>query len=156
MLDGCGQRAETGHGNGRPDARVERAEQHGLPSAAGESGHADARAVYLRIVIEVVEATAHFEIEQAQAIDPGQIEQAEKLVLVAFGCELAKAEPFDIQRDDAAAGLIDAALLLVLYGLASGSMSIHIQNGGGFARQMSGFVQQSRGVKTGNDFETQL
>ena len=68
MFDGSGQRAKARDGNGRKDARIERAEDDRLPSAARKASDSDPRAIDPRVVIQVIEAAAHFDIKQTEAV----------------------------------------------------------------------------------------
>ena len=66
---------------------------------------------------EHVQAALHGQIEGGQAAGAAQVELVHAAVLEAGRGELAHAEPFDVQRQHAALGLVDAANLLVGDGL---------------------------------------
>src|SRR6185437_8302785 len=143
-------------GHAGPNPRIERAQQHRLPAAAGEACDSDARAIDPRIVIEVIEAAAHGEVEKSNSVGAGQIEQADVVVRVPRLVQLAVAEPFQVQRQHAPARLVDTALLHVLHGLAAGAVTVNIENGGGLPVDVFGFIEQRSGIKAGNDLVTKL
>src|SRR5207249_6887745 len=127
------KRRVAGYGNRDLYPLVERAEDQGLPAAAGKARHTQPVAVDVRMSVEVIETPAHLEKKQTERVHARQIQvRAEPVRISLFG-ELAKVEPFHVQRQDAVLGEVDAALLLVLNRLPGRPhVYVHVQNGRDF------------------------
>ena len=136
MFNGGGQRTKAGNGNGCSDAGIERAEDDGLPSAARKAGDGDARLVDPRVVVQVIEAAAHFDIKQAEAVRTGQVQMAYEAVVVLGRTQFTKPEPFQAERQHAAPRLINAAFLFVLDRFAAAAVAMHVED----RRHLSGDV----------------
>ena len=98
-----------------------------MPSPAGEPGNADAVAVHTRMVTEVIEPAPHFQQKNSERIAADEVQMRAVPVLVSLGLQLTKREPFQVQRQDAVLGEIDAPLLFVFNGFPRrADMPIHI------------------------------
>ena len=84
-----------------------------MPSAAGEPGNADAIAVHTRMVREVIEPAPHFQHKNSKRIGADQVQMRPIPMLVSLDPQLAKREPFQVERQDAVLREIDAPLLFV-------------------------------------------
>ena len=75
---------------------------------------------------------------------------------VAIAPQLAHVQPFQVEGEHAAQGLVDAELLLELDGLADGEMPHDVQHCGRSASDRLRLVEQGRGMEAGNDFILEL
>ena len=109
------------------------------------------------VVVQIVQASAHFQVEQPQLIGTHQVQMRTIPMRVFRLVQLPTPKPLDIQRQDPAFGVIDAALLLVLGRLAQQRlMPVHVQNGRDLALQVVRLIQNRDGIEPGNDFVPQL
>ena len=108
----------TGDGIGEGDTRIQRTDHDGLPTAAGESAHGDARGVGVGQGEKRVEAPRHREVERREAAHAAEVELVHAIVGEAVAAKLALGEPLDVERGDTPFGEIDAPELFVGGGLA--------------------------------------
>src|SRR6185436_4790218 len=87
------QRHETGHFNCYRHALVERAQDDGLPATARKASDADAHAIDVRMIVEIIQTLAHRQIKHTEAVGSYQIQVSGKPVLIAGLVELAVGEP---------------------------------------------------------------
>ena len=99
---------------------------------------------------------AHREIERGEAAGAAQVELVHLVVAEARPLELAHAEPFDVQRDDAALGQIDAADLLVVGGLACAVVAVDVEEDGHFAVELRRLVEQGGNPQAGERLVAQF
>ena len=100
-----------------------------MPAAARESGDGQALGIGPGMLLQVVEAFAHGQVEEADGVGSHQVEVGAEPV-AAFGMEqFAAAQPFQVQRQKAAASQADASLLLVFDGLAGDSgVTVYVED----------------------------
>ena len=89
--------------------------------------------------MQIVEPAAHCEIEESNPVVAGEVQMSGKPVRILAVGQFATVQPFQIQRNDAVASEVDAALLLVFDGFAGLSyMAVHIENRRRAGRSFSG------------------
>lgn len=142
----------AGHGDGESDAGVEGTDGDGLPAAAGEAGDGESLGVGVFEVEEDIEAAFHGEVEGGESAGAAEVELVHAVVLEAVGAELAHSEPFDVEGEHAAFGLVDAAKLFGLVGFAFGAMPVDVEDDRHFAFELLGFVEEGGGPESGEDF----
>ena len=84
-----------------------------------------------------------------------EIEQGDAQML-HIGAQLAHADEFGVQRQHATLGQVDAARLLVVHRLATGVVTIRVEDGGDLAAQRCGLIEQSRHPKARISFVAEL
>src|SRR6185436_11747839 len=119
----------SGNRNGHRDSGVERAQDNRLPAASGEPGYAQASTVYIGMLVEVIQALPHGQIEQSDSVRAHQVKLSCELMLVFRNVQLTAIQPFQTQCKNASFGEVDTALLFVFGRLAQLQlMTVWIEN----------------------------
>ena len=114
-----------------------------MPTATGQTGHRHAIRVGIRMRQQHIKSLAHVQVERRDARHSAEI-QLRHLIMPHAVSELPHADPFYIQRDHAALGLVNAAKLLVIRRLARARVSVDIQHHRHSTLQLQWLVQQCR------------
>ena len=88
-----------------------------MPSAAREARDAQAVAIHIGMVVEIIEPAAHFEQEDPEPVCTHQVEMRAMPMLIPLLAKLPEEKPLQVQRQNSVLHEIDASLLLVLHGL---------------------------------------
>ena len=103
-----------------------------------------------------VDTSRHRQVKDAEPAPPAEIEQAEVVVGVAIATQLAHSDPFQVERDHALLGLVDAADLLVAGHLAGRRMPVDVEYHGHFPLQRVRLVKECRDPESRKRLDTQL
>ena len=146
----------AGHGIGQLHAGVERADHDGLPPAARKPGHGHALQIGVLVAEQDVQPALHVQVERGQSAGAAQVDLVHAVVHEAGCAELSHADPFEVQRQHAPLGLVDAADLLGRVLLAQRSVAVDVQHGRHLAFELLRLVQQRWDPQAGQGLVPQL
>jgi hypothetical protein len=130
----------SGHRHGQLDARIQRTEHDGLPSAAGEPGHGHAVRVGVRMLERRVEQVPVRQKEWREAAGAGEIKLVHAGVVVTRAVHLALHVPLVIEGQHAVAGQVDATLLDIRNRHALAFVAVQVHHHGHLPFQFQGLV----------------
>ena len=109
------------------------------------------------MVIEIIEAAAHFEQEDAQRVCAHEVEVRPVPMFVPLLAKFPEEEPFQVESQNSVLCKVDASLLLVLHSLPRRTdVAIDVQDRREFAHEFLRLVKDRDRLKAGYDFVAQL
>ena len=153
----CGHRRIAGHRNGCFHTLVQRTQKNGLPSAPGEAGDAQATAIHVGVVVEIIEPASHFEQEDSQPVCAHQVEMRAVPMLITILAKLSEEKPFQVERQNPVLCEVDASLLLVLNSLSRrADVTVHVEDRWHFPPQLFRLIKNRNGLKAGHNLIAKL
>ena len=109
------------------------------------------------MLLQVIEPLAHGQVEESDGVGSHQVEMGSEPMRILGMGQLAAGQPFQTQRQHAAACQADASLLLVLDGLAGASdVAVHVEDRWQGTPVSCRFVEERRDLEAGKNLQEEL